>query len=156
MLGLAPDLPTVGRYIQGLKPVTLIQDTRVTNHTYESGAAVPFQAILQAGTAVLVNDKGVPVARCRCGNPLLEPIFYPRVRQQVPAALHAAPAVRAVQRVLPALPAAADRHSGPLPARGDPDAHHRAGDGAAARADAGAGSRADARPRPRARPGAPA
>jgi hypothetical protein len=80
VLGLAPDLPTVGRYIQGLKPVTLIQDTRVTNHTYESGAAVPFQAILQAGTAVLVNDKGVPVARCRCGNPLLEPIFYPRVR----------------------------------------------------------------------------
>jgi hypothetical protein len=41
-----------------------------------NGHAVAFQAILQAGTAVLVDKDGKPVTRCRCGNPLLEPVFY--------------------------------------------------------------------------------
>jgi hypothetical protein len=30
--------------------------------------------VLQAGTAVLVDDFGVPRARCACGNPLVEPV----------------------------------------------------------------------------------
>ena len=47
----------------------------MTNHSFVDGRAVAFQSILQAGTAVLVDKDGVPVARCRCGNPLLEPIF---------------------------------------------------------------------------------
>jgi hypothetical protein len=41
------------------------------------GTAVAFQSILQAGTAVLVDSTGRPVVRCRCGNPLAEPIYIP-------------------------------------------------------------------------------
>jgi hypothetical protein len=34
-------------------------------------------ARLRSGTAVLVDKFGKPVARCRCGNPLKEPVFVP-------------------------------------------------------------------------------
>jgi hypothetical protein len=77
VLGLRQDLRTVSAYIRKLRPVTLTRDTRVTNHSFVDGRAVAFQSILQAGTAVLVDKDGVPVARCRCGNPLLEPIHIP-------------------------------------------------------------------------------
>ncbi len=75
VLDVEPDIGAVARYIRDLRPVTLTRDTRVTNHSFVDGRAVAFQAILQAGTAVLVDDKGVPVVRCRCGNPLLEPVY---------------------------------------------------------------------------------
>ena len=45
----------------------------MTNHTFQNGRAVPLQSVLQAGTAVLVDEFGRLVVRCRCGNPLLEP-----------------------------------------------------------------------------------
>lgn len=45
-------------------------DTRVTNHGYRGGAATDYQAVLQTGTAVLVDGHGVPRVRCACGNPL--------------------------------------------------------------------------------------
>ena len=51
----------------------LTQDTRVTNHGFRSGTATARQSILEAGTAVLVDDHGVPRARCACGNPLDTP-----------------------------------------------------------------------------------
>ena len=35
--------------------------------------------MLQAGTAVLVDDKGEPVTKCYCGNPLTPPVAYPPV-----------------------------------------------------------------------------
>lgn len=60
-------------YIEGLTPVVLREDTRVTNHGFVNGRATPRQAVLQAGTAVLVDDLGVPRVRCACGNPLSEP-----------------------------------------------------------------------------------
>ena len=60
-------------YLRSLTPLVLTRDTRVTNHGFRDGAARPLQSILQAGTAVLVDDEGVPRARCACGNPLLEP-----------------------------------------------------------------------------------
>jgi hypothetical protein len=75
VLGVTPTERSVARYIRKLRPVTLTRDTRVTNHSFVGGRAVAFQSILQAGTAVLVDRDGVPVARCRCGNPLLKPIF---------------------------------------------------------------------------------
>jgi hypothetical protein len=75
--GIEPTYAAVARYIRKLKPVTLTRDTRVTNYTYEDGRAVGFQAILQAGTAVLVDRYGEIVARCRCGNPLTKPIYIP-------------------------------------------------------------------------------
>ncbi len=49
-------------------------DTRVTNHGYRDGAATSYQAVLQAGTAVLVDNHGVPRVRCACGNPLTPPV----------------------------------------------------------------------------------
>jgi hypothetical protein len=60
-------------YIADLTPVILTGDTRVTNHGFRDGRATPRQSVLQAGTAVLVDDFGVPRARCACGNPLVEP-----------------------------------------------------------------------------------
>ncbi len=64
------DIPT---YVRGLTPTILLYDTRVTNHGFANGRATPIQSLLQAGTAVLVDSKGNPVVRCRCGNPLLAP-----------------------------------------------------------------------------------
>lgn len=60
-------------YLTGLTPVVLTADTWVTNHGYADGTATPRQSILQAGTAVLVDDQGTPRARCSCGNPLRAP-----------------------------------------------------------------------------------
>ena len=64
------DIPT---YLKGLTPVRLRFDTRVTNHGFKDGKATPHQSLLQAGTAVLIDDTGVPRVKCNCGNPLLEP-----------------------------------------------------------------------------------
>ncbi|TQC39129.1 LCCL domain protein [Rhodococcus sp. WS4] len=60
-------------YVESLTSVILGSDTRVTNHGYENGRPTPLQSVLQAGTAVLVDDRGVPRVRCQCGNPLLPP-----------------------------------------------------------------------------------
>jgi hypothetical protein len=60
-------------YVGGLTSVRLRFDTRVTNHGFSDGEANPFQSVLQAGTAVLVDGEGVPRAKCNCGNPLLAP-----------------------------------------------------------------------------------
>src|SRR3954462_8632036 len=75
--GVEPTYKAVARYIRKLKPTTLIVDTRVTNYSFVNGRAVGYQAILHAGTAVLVDDEGKGVARGRCGNPLPEPIYIP-------------------------------------------------------------------------------
>jgi hypothetical protein len=61
-------------YVEKLTPVFLQADTRVTNHGFNNGKPVPRQAVLQAGSAVLVDQFGVPRVRCYCGNPLKEPI----------------------------------------------------------------------------------
>lgn len=82
VLDVEPKIGAVARYIRRLRPVTLTQDTRVTNHSFVGGRAVGYQAILQAGTAVLVDENGEPVARCRCGNPLLEPVFIKTAKCQ--------------------------------------------------------------------------
>jgi hypothetical protein len=70
------DIPT---YVNGLTPVLLRSDTRVTNHGYVNGRATSIQVVLQAGTAVLIDSKGEPVTKCYCGNPLTPPIEYPPV-----------------------------------------------------------------------------
>ncbi|MER6675248.1 DUF6777 domain-containing protein [Streptomyces sp. NPDC000983] len=64
----------VPAYLRDLTPVQLRLDTRVTNHGYQDGRATPYQAVLQTGTAVLVDDRGVPRVRCACGNPLTPPV----------------------------------------------------------------------------------
>ncbi|MEU2390830.1 DUF6777 domain-containing protein [Streptomyces sp. NPDC007369] len=57
-------------YLRSLTPVQLRSDTRVTNHSYRDGGSTGYQAVLQAGTAVLVDGHGEPKVRCACGNPL--------------------------------------------------------------------------------------
>ena len=70
--GISPsDIPG---YVATLTPVLLRADTRVTNHGFDNGQATTYQAVLQAGTAVLVDRYGVPRVRCYCGNPLTEPV----------------------------------------------------------------------------------
>ncbi|WP_338671686.1 DUF6777 domain-containing protein [Streptomyces sp. SCSIO 30461] len=66
-----PDVPA---YLRSLTPVRLGWDTRVTNHGYTDKAATGYQATLQAGTAVLIDDRGVPRVRCASGNPLTPPV----------------------------------------------------------------------------------
>ncbi|MDO5029450.1 MAG: hypothetical protein Q4E11_02565 [Corynebacterium sp.] len=70
--GIGINAADVPRYVTSLTPVVLRQDTWVTNHGYDNGHAVPFQAVLQRGTAVMVDAYGAPRVRCSCGNPLAE------------------------------------------------------------------------------------
>jgi hypothetical protein len=60
-------------YLTGLTPAVVIMDTRVTDHHYREGRARPHQAVLQAGTAVLLDRYGVPRVRCATGDPLRPP-----------------------------------------------------------------------------------
>jgi len=63
----------IADYVARLTPIVLRVDTRVTNHGFADGVATPRQSVLEAGTAVLVDDTGTPRVRCSCGNPLTEP-----------------------------------------------------------------------------------
>jgi hypothetical protein len=75
VLGISvADIPT---YVGDLTPVQLRADTRVTNHGFVDGHATTLQSVLQAGTAVLVDDRGRPRVKCGCGNPLLDPVATP-------------------------------------------------------------------------------
>ncbi|MFD0318685.1 DUF6777 domain-containing protein [Streptomyces flavalbus] len=66
-------------YLHSLTPVVLRADTRVTDHGYRApGRVLVRQAVLQAGTAVLVDERGLPRLRCACGNPLTPPLALPR------------------------------------------------------------------------------
>ena len=67
-------------FLRSLTPVVLRTDTAVTNHGYRNGSANAFPSVLQAGTAVLVDEHGVPRVRCACGNPLHGPTARPHVR----------------------------------------------------------------------------
>src|SRR3954470_9085930 len=69
-------------FLASLTPVTLLSDTAVTNNDYRDGQAVPFQSVLQAGTAVLIDERGVPRVRCACGNPLGRPGPRPSPRYE--------------------------------------------------------------------------
>ncbi|MGP4006808.1 DUF6777 domain-containing protein [Streptomyces sp. 4N124] len=68
----ALDITTDGipAYLDRLTPVLLRHDTLVKNHDYKKGKAVPFDSLLQAGIAVLVDSQGQPAVKCSCGNPL--------------------------------------------------------------------------------------
>ncbi|MGW0337038.1 DUF6777 domain-containing protein [Streptomyces sp. NPDC003011] len=68
------DPSEVPGHLRSLTPVQLRMDTRVTNHGYRDGKATDYQAVLQTGTAVLVDGRGVPRVRCACGNPLTPPV----------------------------------------------------------------------------------
>ncbi len=67
---LAADIPD---YLAGLTPVFLQYDTYLTNYSFVDGKARSTPAVIQAGTAVIVDKYGKPVAKCNCGNPLTQP-----------------------------------------------------------------------------------
>ncbi len=69
---------TIPAYAASLTPITLMKDTRVTNHGFKNGRQTRLQSVLQKGSAVLVDSWGVPRVKCYCGNPLLPPIATPR------------------------------------------------------------------------------
>ncbi|WP_171166701.1 DUF6777 domain-containing protein [Streptomyces sp. I05A-00742] len=64
---------TIEDHVNGLTPAVLMHDTLVTNHNYDDGTTRSYQAVLQAGVAVLVDAYGKPAVKCNCGNPLREP-----------------------------------------------------------------------------------
>jgi serine/threonine protein kinase len=74
VLGIRP--AGIPGYVAGLTPVVLRSDTAVTNHGYIDGHVTSFPAVLQAGTAVLIDRHGQPVTKCSCGNPLTMPMSY--------------------------------------------------------------------------------
>ncbi|MEU5892470.1 DUF6777 domain-containing protein [Streptomyces sp. NPDC047461] len=57
-------------YLDRLTPVLLRHDTLVKNHDYKKGKAVPYDSLLQAGIAILIDAQGRPAVKCSCGNPL--------------------------------------------------------------------------------------
>ncbi|MDL5160078.1 DUF6777 domain-containing protein [Actinomycetospora termitidis] len=60
----------IGAYVTSLTTVTLRADTAVTEYGFSQGAFQPYPAVLQAGTAVMVNSFGEPTVKCQNGNPL--------------------------------------------------------------------------------------
>ncbi|HEY2223976.1 DUF6777 domain-containing protein [Actinomycetospora sp.] len=64
------DIP---EYVRQLTPVLLRADTSITNHGYRDGRLTAYPAVLEAGTAVLVDGYGTPRVKCYCGNPLSAP-----------------------------------------------------------------------------------
>jgi hypothetical protein len=63
----------VRAYASGLSPGFLTYDTRVTNHGFKDGTTTSFPSVLQTGTAVLLDNRGLPRVRCDSGSPLSEP-----------------------------------------------------------------------------------
>lgn len=75
--GVGPE--QLDEFLGELTPVVLLDDTAVTDHRLEGSEALPRQAVLQRGTPVLVDPRGVPVVRCLSGSPLRPPQPLPAV-----------------------------------------------------------------------------
>lgn len=63
----------IRQFVSQLTAVVLRNDVRVTNHGYVNGQATTINSVLQAGTAVMVDQYGAPTVKCGCGNPLTAP-----------------------------------------------------------------------------------
>ncbi len=64
---------SISDFVSGLTPVVLLRDTVVTNFGWRNGKIIPRQSVLQRGTSVLVDRRGVPATRCLSGSPLRSP-----------------------------------------------------------------------------------
>jgi len=58
-------------FIDSLTPMILAQNVKVTMFGFRAATAYGYPAVLEAGTAVLVDAEGMPRARCACGNPVI-------------------------------------------------------------------------------------
>lgn len=66
------DIGEIRGFVKKLTPVLLRADTLVKNHDFDKkkGKRKAFDALLEAGIAVLVDQLGRPAVQCSCGNPL--------------------------------------------------------------------------------------
>ncbi|MFJ2241491.1 DUF6777 domain-containing protein [Streptomyces sp. NPDC087859] len=66
------DVGEIRGFVKNLTPVLLRADTLVKNHDFDKkkGKRKAFDALLEAGIAVLVDQLGRPAVQCSCGNPL--------------------------------------------------------------------------------------
>jgi hypothetical protein len=64
------DVDGLHDFVGGLVAVVVLDDVRVTDWRHEDGRGVPYQVVLERGTAVLVDDHGEPRVRCISGDPL--------------------------------------------------------------------------------------
>jgi hypothetical protein len=64
------EVQQIPAYIHELTPRNLTEDLRVTDHQFANGGAIAVQSILERGTIVLVDARGVSRVRCVSGNPL--------------------------------------------------------------------------------------
>jgi hypothetical protein len=67
------DTDDIPAFLRDLTPMILRVDTYVTNHGFADGRLTSYPAVLQAGTAVLIDGYGTPRVKCYCGNPLTLP-----------------------------------------------------------------------------------
>ena len=67
------DYSELESYLRSLTPVFALQNLNVQMFGFRNGASYGYDAVIAAGTAILVDDEGMPRARCACGNPLLGP-----------------------------------------------------------------------------------
>lgn len=74
-LGVAGD--EVLAYLDSLTPVVLLADTAVTDHELRGERVAARQAVLERGSAILVDRYGTPVVRCMSGAPLRAPQRLP-------------------------------------------------------------------------------
>ncbi len=68
--GRRVDVQQIPAYLHELTPRSIDADLRVTDYQFFNGAAIAIQSILESGTIVLVDAKGVSRVRCASGNPL--------------------------------------------------------------------------------------
>lgn len=64
----------IDSYLDLLTPGFLLADTPILNHGFRDGRPYAMNAVLEAGTAVLVDSEGIARVRCKCGNPLGTPL----------------------------------------------------------------------------------
>ncbi len=71
VVGIDPS--DIAPYVDGLTAANLSFDTRVLDNGFVDGEVRPREILLQRGSAVLVDSRGVPRVNCYSGNPLLDP-----------------------------------------------------------------------------------
>lgn len=67
------DFEQLPSYLRSLTPVYALQNLNVKMFGFKNGKSYGYDAVIAAGTAILIDDQGMPRARCACGNPLLAP-----------------------------------------------------------------------------------
>ena len=64
------DVQHIPAYIHELRPRHLDEDLRVTDYQFINGSAVAIQSLLEKGSLVFVDARGVSRVRCVSGSPL--------------------------------------------------------------------------------------